>query len=81
MNLDEVAAKLEKATESERTMSTSMASLKAELNNAKAELATTQEDHRRAFAEKEHQYEAELNQMRTQWEVAVSSNTLLIFRF
>jgi len=77
MDLDKVTAKLEKVTESERTMSASMASLKAELNNAKAELAATREDHGIALAEKEQQYELELNQMRTQWEVAVISETTL----
>jgi hypothetical protein len=73
LDLNEVTAKLEKVTESERTMSASMAGLKAELNNVKAELAATQEDHGNALAEKEQQYEVELNQMRTQWEVAVIS--------
>lgn len=73
LDLDEVTAKLEKVTESERTMSASMASLKAELNNARTELAATREDHGVALAEKEQQRELELNQMKTEWEVAVIS--------
>ena len=76
MDLDEATAKLEKAIESERTMSASMASLKAELNNARTQLAATLEDHRMALA-KEQQYELELNQMRSQWEVAVGSEATL----
>lgn len=77
MDLDEASAKLEKAIESERTMSASMASLKAELNNARRELAATLEDHGIALAEKEQQYELKLNQMRAQWEVAVISEATL----
>jgi exosome complex RNA-binding protein Rrp42 (RNase PH superfamily) len=58
-------------------MSASMASLKAELNNARTELAATREDHGLALAEKEQRCELELNQMRAQWEVAVISEATL----
>lgn len=77
LDLDEAIAKLEKVTESEKSMSSSMASLKAELNNAKTELEAAREDRGIALAEKEQQYELELNQMRSQWEVAVISEASL----
>lgn len=77
LDLDEATAKLEEAIEAERAVSTSMASLKAELTNARTELAATREDQGLALAEKEQQYELELNQMRAQWEVAVISEATL----
>jgi chromosome segregation ATPase len=77
LDLDDATARLEKAVEAERTMSASMASLKAELNNARTELAATREDHGLALAEKEQRCELELNQMRAQWEVAVISEATL----
>ncbi|KAG0609548.1 hypothetical protein M758_8G193100 [Ceratodon purpureus] len=77
LDLDEATEKLVKAIESEKTMSASMASLKAELNNARTELAATREEHGLTLAEKEQQYELELNQMRAQWEVASISEATL----
>lgn len=77
LDLDEATAKLQKANEAERTMAASMADLRADLNNTRAELTAIREDNGVALAEKDHQYEMKLNQMRAQLEAAVISETTL----
>lgn len=58
-------------------MAASMADLRADLNNTRAELTAIREDNGVALAEKDHQYEMKLNQMRAQLEAAVISETTL----
>lgn len=77
MDLEEANVKLKKVTESERSMSASVASLRAELKNARAELAVVKEEGETAVAEKEAEIEVEMNHMRSEWEAAVSSDARL----
>lgn len=77
IDLDEANAKLKKLVESERTMSASMASLRAEVKNARAEIESVREEGEAALAEKEESIEMEMTQMRTEWEAAVSEEAKL----
>jgi histidinol dehydrogenase len=63
--------------ESERNMSASMASLRAEVTNARAEIEHVREEGEAALAEKEEQIEMEMTQMRAEWEAAVSEEAKL----
>lgn len=58
-------------------MSASMASLRAELKNARAEIEAVREEGETALVEKEEGIEMEMTQMRTEWEAAVSEEAKL----
>lgn len=75
--LDEANAMLKKVTQSERSMSASMASLRAEIKTMQNEMIAVKEEGDQAMAEKDEQIEEEMTRMRTEWQSAVSSEARL----
>nr|XP_024398560.1 protein WEAK CHLOROPLAST MOVEMENT UNDER BLUE LIGHT-like 1 isoform X1 [Physcomitrium patens]PNR37569.1 hypothetical protein PHYPA_020678 [Physcomitrium patens] len=76
-DLDEANIKLKKLMESERSMSATMASLRAEVGNANAEIARAREEGEAALAEKESDIEMEMSRMKTEWGAAVAEEKRL----
>jgi hypothetical protein len=73
MQFEESNVKLKKAIEQEQTMSASLASLKAELNNTRTELAAVKEEGEAAVADVSAEMQLELSRANNLLEAATTA--------